>query len=123
MLLAASGTAVLFGLLTILSGGMVLFGGEDKLRLAGKVVHFVLWFNFLAGFFYVFAGLGLMRRKRWGRWLASAILLGTLAVFVAFGLHVLQGGAFEMRTVLALTFRTAVWAIITLIAFKSIGTE
>ncbi len=123
MLRAAAGAAVLFGLLTVLSGGLVLFGGEEPLRLAGKIVRFVLLFNLLAGFVYVVAGVGLLRRKRWACWLAAAILLGTATVSVAFGLHVLQGGAFEMRTVLALTFRTAVWAIITWIALKTMGTE
>jgi hypothetical protein len=38
-----------------LSGGRALFGGADM----GAVVPFVLWFNFLAGFAYVAAGLGL----------------------------------------------------------------
>ena len=45
--------AVIFGLLTIVSGGRALFGGADM----GAVVPFVLWFNFLAGFAYVAAGL------------------------------------------------------------------
>ena len=47
--------AIVFGALTIISGGRALFGGVDM----GAVVPFVLWFNFLAGFAYVAAGLGL----------------------------------------------------------------
>lgn len=47
--------ATLFGALTVLSGGRALFGGSDM----GDVVAFVLWFNFLAGFAYVIAGIGL----------------------------------------------------------------
>ena len=35
-----------------------------------------------------------------------------LLVFVAFGLHVAQGGAFEMRTVYAMALRSAVWGAI-----------
>ena len=46
--------AIAFGLLTLVSGGRALFGGADM----GAVVPFVLWFNFLAGFAYVAAGLG-----------------------------------------------------------------
>lgn len=45
--------AIVFGALTIISGGRALFGGVDM----GAVVPFVLWFNFLAGFAYVAAGL------------------------------------------------------------------
>ena len=44
---------VLFGLLTVLSGGRTLFGGEAARLAAGAIVPFVLWFNFVAGFAYV----------------------------------------------------------------------
>ena len=37
--------AVLFGLLTVLSGGRTLFGGEAARLAAGAIVPFVLWFN------------------------------------------------------------------------------
>ncbi len=42
--------AALFGLLTIYSGGMVLFGGPATKAAAGDAVPLVLWFNFFAGF-------------------------------------------------------------------------
>ena len=46
---AASIVAIVFGLMTIISGGSVLFI-ESARRAAGDYVPFVLWFNFLAGF-------------------------------------------------------------------------
>jgi hypothetical protein len=60
--------AVLFGVATVASGGNVLFGGGAQT--AGNYVPFIVWFNFLAGFFYVAAGVGLWRRERWATWLA-----------------------------------------------------
>lgn len=48
-------------------------------------------------------------RKPWAGNLAIAIALAILAVFALFGLHVLQGGAFEMRTVGAMVLRAGVW--------------
>ena len=53
--------AVGFGLLTIKSGGAILFGNDAARDAAGNYVPFVLWFNFLAGFAYVIAGAGLWR--------------------------------------------------------------
>ena len=47
---SVAAVAVVFGALTILSGGTVLFGGDAAREAAGKVVPFVLWFNFLSGF-------------------------------------------------------------------------
>ena len=108
--------AILFGSMTILSGGYVLFGGEEARSAAGAVVNYVLWFNFLAGFAYVLVGIGLLLRWRWTYPLALAVLTGTLAVFLAFLLHVLTGGAYELRTLAALIFRTSVLGWIAVVA-------
>lgn len=113
----AAVAAVIFGLLTIFSGGMALFGVAEM----GNIVGFVLWFNFLAGFFYVVAGIGLALKRSWGCWLAFAIAIGSSVVLVAFGLHVFRGGAYEMRTVFAMTLRTAVWLIIALVAWRAMA--
>ena len=48
--------AVVFGLLTIKTGGAVLFIGGEFRQQAGNYVPFVLWFNFLAGFVYLSEG-------------------------------------------------------------------
>ena len=104
--------AVAFGLLTLGEGGTVLFGSEAARLAAGAYVPFVLWFNFLAGYVYVVAGAGLWARRRWAVWLALSVAVGTAAVFAAFGIHMLLGGAFEMRTVAAMALRTTVWAAI-----------
>ncbi len=117
----AASVAILFGLLTILSGGRALFGGEVARAAVGDAVPFVLWFNFLAGFAYVVAGIGLFLRHRPAVWISLGILVATVLVFLAFGAHVLQGGAFEMRTVGAMSLRTAVWAVISFVACRHIG--
>lgn len=101
----AGGVAIAFGVLTVFSGGRTLLGSADM----GAVVPFVLWFNTMAGLAYVVAGLGLWQGRRWAWPLSFAIFAATLLVFAAFGLHVAQGGAFEMRTVYAMALRSAVW--------------
>jgi hypothetical protein len=108
--------AIVFGLATILSGGMVLFGTGEAKRAAGRVVPFVLWFNFLSGFAYIAAGVGLWRMRRWGFWLAAALASAIAIVFGLFGLHVAGGGAFEPRTLYALIFRLTVWCGIAALA-------
>ncbi|KRC12325.1 hypothetical protein ASE11_02390 [Hydrogenophaga sp. Root209] len=113
-------TAVIFGVLTVLSGGRALFGGEEAARAAGAIVSFVLWFNFAAGFAYVVCGLGLWQRKRWAAQLAVAIAATTALVFAAFGVHVLTGGAYEARTVAAMTLRTLVWGGVAWAAWRMI---
>jgi hypothetical protein len=56
-----------FGALTIASGGRVLFVSEAARVATGNYVPFVVWFNFLAGFAYVAAGVGLWLGRRGSR--------------------------------------------------------
>lgn len=104
--------AVAFGIATIVIGGKTLFGGAQERGAAGDIVPFVLWFNFVAGFAYVIAGFGLFLWKRWAAQLSAVIAVATIGVFIAFGLHIGLGGAFEIRTVGAMTIRSAVWTAI-----------
>jgi hypothetical protein len=119
--IAAAIAAVLFGALTLWSGGRVLFGGTAARAEVGNVVGFVLWFNFLCGFFYVFAGMGLFLWKRWAAPMSAGIAIATLLVFVAFGWHVAMGGAFEMRTVWAMMLRSGFWIAIAIPACRLLG--
>lgn len=113
--------AVLFGVLTIVSGGTALFGGSAARAAVGNAVPFVLWFNFAAGFAYVLAGVGLFLWKRWAAMLSAGIAIATLAVSVAFGWYALDGGAVEMRTVGAMTLRSGTWIVIALASCWALG--
>lgn len=108
--------AVLFGALTLVSGGSTLFVDGAARAAAGNSVGFVLWFNFLAGFAYILAGVGLFQWRCWSIKLSKVIAGATLLVFVAFGIHILFGGAFEQRTVAAMILRSGVWLGIAIVA-------
>ena len=113
--------AIIFGIVTIVVGGKTLFGGADERAAAGNIVPFVLWFNFVAGFAYVIAGVGLLWWKRWAAQLSAAIAVATIAVFVAFGIHIVLGDPFEARTVGAMIIRSAVWIAIAGSACRTLG--
>jgi hypothetical protein len=112
--------AIAFGALTIVSGGRALFGDAGARAQLGNIVPFVLWFNFLAGFFYLVAGAGMWLRRRWSVQLARLIAGATLIVFVAFGAHVAAGGAFEIRTTVAMTLRLLFWIAVAMAAARLI---
>ncbi|WP_170763253.1 hypothetical protein [Ruegeria lacuscaerulensis] len=116
----AASVAIVFGALTVFAGGRALFGSEEARAAVGNAVPFVLWFNFLAGFAYVVAGIGLFLRHRPAVWISIGILVATVLVFLAFGAHVLQGNAYEMRTIGAMTLRTGVWSVISVVAWVHI---
>jgi hypothetical protein len=85
---------------------------------AGDAVPFVLWFNFLSGFAYVLAGIGIAMGRRWAVMLSVGLATTIAAVFALFGLHVFQGAAFEMRTVGAMSLRLLVWVAIAAVAWS-----
>ena len=118
--LVSSFIAGAFGIVTIIVGGRALFDGTAG-KAAGNIVPFVLWFNFIAGFAYVIAGIGLFLWKRWAAQLSAVIAVATIAVFVAFGVHVFLGGAFEARTVGAMTLRSILWIAIAITACRGLG--
>ena len=117
---ASSLIAIAFGLLTIKEGGAVLFGDGVARTGAGHYVAFVVWFNFLAGFAYVIAGAGLWALQRWAAWLAFLIAGATAGTFAALGVLVLSGGAYETRTVIAMTLRTSIWIAISWVAYRAL---
>lgn len=113
--------AILFGLLTIKSGGSVLFIDGAARHAAGNYVGFVLWFNFLAGFFYVATGIGIWLRKPWSSTAAIIITLLTLFIFGALGIYIMNGGESEQRTTMAMTLRTLVWATISITSWRHLS--
>lgn len=114
--------ALAFGLMTIKEGGTVLFAGPAARVAAGDYVPFVLWFNFIAGFAYVIAAIGLWLQQRWAVGLAVAIATATVLTFIAFGVHVYSGGAYEQRTVAAMSLRSLIWVLIAFFAWRTGGT-
>ncbi len=112
--------AIIFGGLTVFSGGRALFGGAEARTELGNIVPFVLWFNFLAGFAYVVAGVALLWTKRWAAPLALLLAVATVLVFLTFAAHIVGGGAFEARTVGALSLRSLFWIVVALLALRAI---
>ena len=110
---------MIFGGMTVLSGGSVLFGPEMARQAAGNYLSFVVWVNFLAGFVYILAGIGIWQRRDWAFALAAFITLATLLTGLGFAFLVIGGEDYEMRTIGALTLRIGVWGAITMALAKS----
>ncbi len=115
-----AGIAIIFGIITIKAGASVLFiGGQFRVD-AGNYVPFVLWFNFLAGFVYLIAGVALWMQKSLAVWISVFLASSSLIIFAVFGIHILRGGDFETRTIVAMSFRTILWALIALFAYRKL---
>lgn len=111
--------AAVFGLATLISGGAVLFGPDAAQTRAGDYMPFIVWFNFLAGALYLAAALGLWFDRSWTLPLARWIAALTAGIALIFAYRLLQGAAFEMRTIGALALRIGFWAAIALALGRS----
>jgi hypothetical protein len=111
--------AIVFGALTVLTGSRALFGSLESRADFGNAVPFVLWFNFLAGFVYIVAGAGLLLCRHWAVYTSLFVAVSTILVFVAFGVHVIGGGAFERRTIGALMIRSLFWIAVTIVSMRA----
>lgn len=103
--------AVAFGLLTLWSGGMVLFGPDAARVAAGQFVPLVLWFNFLSGPVYIAAGIGVFLGHRVGKKLAIILALALGGLFALFLAIIAAGQEWEMRTLGALIVRFGFWSL------------
>ena len=58
-------------------------------------------------------------RWRYGPYLALLLAVSTVLVALAFMVHVLSGGAYEMRTVGALSIRSLFWIAVAAFALRA----
>lgn len=107
--------AVLFGFLTLVEGGTVLFQDGPERAAAGNYVPIVLWVNFLSGFVYIMAGVAIALSRHSGLILARALVVILLLLFGYFVVHILIGGAWEYRTLVAMTLRLGFWVVAALL--------
>jgi len=115
---AMSLVAAAFGLLTIGEGGTILFSDQAAGYAAGHYMPRVIWFDFLAGFAYLAAAVGLVRQRAWAAGLALGIAATTGMMFLYFGLLAFSGVPCELRTVAAMTLRTTLWGGIAWVASR-----
>ena len=109
---------IVFGIMTVFAGGNALFTESGRLA-AGKIIPLVLWYNFIAGFFYVAAGVAMFKQKSAAIRIAMFLANSSFAVYFALLVHVFKGNDYEVRTLIAMTFRTVYWIAIATITFKT----
>lgn len=109
---------LIFGLMTILSGGRSLFT-ESGIATRGNIVPLVLWFNFIAGFFYLVASVSIFKMKTCIKKLSLAIAVSSAFVLAYLLNHIFQGQLYELKTLVAMIFRTSFWIIFAIYFHRS----
>lgn len=93
-----------------------LFGIREQ---EGRYVPMVVWSNFLCGWLYLLALYGLFMGKKWS--FVPLLVAGCILIGAFFGLyiHIVGGGPYESKTVVALALRVVLTILFALGAYSS----
>ena len=103
-----AGVAVLFGVVTLLAGGRVLWGSDPGY----EVFRPLLIYNTAMGLAYVAAGVTVWRNVRAGRNAAGAIFVLNLLVLTGIFVIYRSGGGVAVESLGAMTLRTVAWLVL-----------
>lgn len=115
-----SATLLIFGAVTVFVSSAVLFDFFRIRAREGNFVPYIVWTNWLCGFLYLVTAYGIYRQKKWTLYgLVTALVLLVTATAVLI-IHIKNGGLYEMKTLGAIAFRTALTALFTVLTPKFI---
>ncbi len=110
---------IIFGIITILSGGTVLFGSNP-----GYVVFLPLViFNTAMGFAYIVSGATAWKNPVRGKTIAGFIFLLNFTVLVTITYLYFNGSDIANQSLAAMSFRSIVWLIIYIGLAKAISKQ
>lgn len=95
----------LFAVVTLFMSSSVIFGWFGIREMEGNYVPIVVWANLVASVLYLLSAyLAVMGKSKSGYPLMVALIILILA-YIAFGIHISSGGAYETKTIGAMAFR------------------
>jgi len=120
ILKSSSVLVYVFGLLSMFKSLSIIFNLFHLREIEGNYVLFVVIANLICGVIYLFAGYGIFKEKNWTTnflFIAAFILIFTFIVLV---IYIISGGIYEEKTIIAITIRTFITLIFTLISWNFI---
>lgn len=97
---------MIFGLMTVIVGGSVIFDLFGMRAKEGNYIPIVVQINFICGLLYLFSAYAIATKKNWVmKPLAVALLLLILAC-LGLWQRIDANGLYEQKTIYALGFRT-----------------
>lgn len=110
--------AVLLGVMTLAGGGSAIFQNSRDQMLSQNIIPEILYFNFVSGFVYIWAGLTALWQPGLARKISLGLLLGIGLAGVFLLIQILNGQPYLDKTVAALAFRFCFWLVFILWLLK-----
>lgn len=115
------GILIVFGLVTLLASTSIFFDLFGVREQEGNYVLFIVIANFISSIIYLLAAYGWIKNKTWATQLLSLSSIILIVAFIGLFFHINSGGLYEIKTVYAMTFRTSLTLIFTLISYYTIN--
>lgn len=115
------GVLIAFGLVTLLASTSIFFDLFGVREQEGNYVLFIVIANFISSIIYLLAAYGWIKNKTWATQLLSLSSIILIVAFIGLFFHINSGGLYEIKTVYAMTFRTSLTLIFTLISYYTIN--
>lgn len=107
----------LFGVLTLVLSGSIIFDLFGVRAMEGNYVDFVVWANLVASILYIVTFIDFVRNKKWNwHYLAYSFVI-LVGATIAFWIYIENGGIHEAKTIKAVVFRTVFTGILLSISF------
>ena len=114
-------TVLILGIVTFLIGFEQLFIQGTYLKLINNYLHFVVWFNFLSGIVYLVTGYGIWHVKPWAVYLSLLIVVFSIIVLAALGVHMFIDGQFRVWQIIEMGIKVLIWSLILIFISKKFG--
>lgn len=107
----------LFGVMTLMLSGSIIFDLFGVRAMEGNYVDFVVWANLVASILYIVTVVDFIRNKKWNwHYLAYSFVI-LVGATIAFWIYIENGGIHEAKTEKAIVFRTIFTGILLSISF------
>ena len=110
-----------FGVLTLFLSSSVIFDLFGIRAKEGHYVLFVVWANFISSLFYLFAAYGFVKNKKWTVQLLGVSAIVLMLALMGLLIHINTGRLYEIKTIAALIFRTALTIAFAALAYGMIS--
>ena len=118
VLKSSSSVLLILGLYNLFIAVSVFFFSPEFKKLEGDFIYFIVFIDLSAAIIYLVASLGFFKERGWT---TPFLFFSTFFLVISFlGLlfHALAGGSYDESIIMAITFRTFITSVFTVVGWK-----
>jgi hypothetical protein len=118
VLKSSSFVLLLLGLYNLFIAVSAFFFSPEFKKLEGDFIYFIVFIDLSTAIIYLVASFGFFKEKGWTTFFLFFSTFFFVISFLGFLFHVLSGGSYDESIIMAITFRTFITCVFTVVAWK-----